>query len=101
MTWPVVLDGNYAIWKRYNNNIWPRELLYDQSGHLVESVSGEGGYQQTEAKIQGLLKQDDQKIALPPIMALLLPPTSTSWEPYWNAPLPTALKLRSLQVETV
>ena len=52
VTWPVVVDGNYAIWKRYNNNIWPRELLYDQSGRLVESVSGEGGYEQTEAKIQ-------------------------------------------------
>ena len=71
VTWPVVLDGNYKIWKRYDNNIWPRELLYDRNGRLVESVSGEGGYQQTEAKIQGLLRQDDPKLALPPIMALL------------------------------
>lgn len=71
VTWPVVLDDHYAIWKRYNNNIWPRELLYDQSGRLVESVSGEGGYQQTEARIQALLKQANPKIALPPVMALL------------------------------
>jgi thiol-disulfide isomerase/thioredoxin len=71
VTWPVVLDDHYTIWKRYNNNIWPRELLYDQSGRLVESVSGEGGYQQTEARIQALLKQADPKVVLPPVMALL------------------------------
>ena len=36
-TWPIVLDDRYAIWKRYDNNVWPRELLYDQDGRLVET----------------------------------------------------------------
>jgi hypothetical protein len=40
-------------------------------------------------------------VLLPPIVALLLPPTSTSWEPYWNAALPTAVKLRLFLAETV
>ncbi len=56
VTWPIVLDDNSAIWKRYGNNIWPHEYLYDQNGRLVESVLGEGGYPQTEARIQALLK---------------------------------------------
>jgi thiol-disulfide isomerase/thioredoxin len=71
VTWPIALDDRYAIWKRYDNNVWPRELLYDQEGKLVESVSGEGGYQQTEARIQALLRRADPQLSLPPIMALL------------------------------
>jgi thiol-disulfide isomerase/thioredoxin len=71
VVWPIALDDRAAIWKRYENNVWPRELLYDQNGQLAESVSGEGGYQQTEARIQALLRRADPQVALPPIMALL------------------------------
>ncbi|MGC1382092.1 MAG: redoxin family protein, partial [Candidatus Baltobacteraceae bacterium] len=71
VAWPVVLDDDFAIWKRYGNTIWPHEYLYDQSGRLVESVEGEGGYPQTEARIQALLKSADPKLTFPPVMALL------------------------------
>ncbi|HZV76216.1 MAG TPA: redoxin family protein [Candidatus Babeliales bacterium] len=71
VSWPIVLDGDYTIWKRYGNYVWPHEYLYDQEGRLVENVDGEGLYQQTEAGIQELLKLADPKLALPPIMALL------------------------------
>lgn len=71
ITWPVVLDSKYAVWKRYDNAIWPHEFLYNQNGELVESVLGEGAYQQTEARIQALLRAGDPKIVLPPVMALL------------------------------
>ena len=50
--WPVVLDDSFAIWKRYGNTVWPHEYLYDRNGKLVESFEGEGGYQDTEARIQ-------------------------------------------------
>ncbi len=69
--WPVVLDTNREIWNRYNNAGWPYEYLFDQSGRLVDIVAGEGGYQETESKIQGLLKAGNSKLALPPVMALL------------------------------
>jgi thiol-disulfide isomerase/thioredoxin len=69
--WPIVLDGNAAIWKRYANYEWPHEYLYDQSGRLVESFAGEGGYQDTEARIQAVLKSADPHVQLPPVMALL------------------------------
>ncbi len=69
--WPVVLDDQFTIWKRYGNSIWPHEYLYDQNGKLVDSVEGEGAYQQTEAKIQSLLKSTNPKLSFPPVMALL------------------------------
>ena len=71
VTWPVVLDDSFAIWKRYGVDAWPTEFLFDQSGKLVESSSGEGNYQQTESKIQALLLARNPHLKLPQIMALL------------------------------
>jgi hypothetical protein len=71
VVWPIVLDGRAAIWNRYGNYDWPHEYLYDQSGKLVESFAGEGGYPQTEERIQALLKSADPHLILPPVMALL------------------------------
>jgi thiol-disulfide isomerase/thioredoxin len=71
VTWPIVLDDHFAIWKRYGNNVWPHEYLFDQTGRLAESVIGEGGYPQTEAKIQALLKSANPHASFPPVMALL------------------------------
>lgn len=69
--WPVVLDNNFTLWKRYANNGWPHEYLFDQSGRLVDTVDGEGQYPQTEAKIQSLLLAQNHKLSLPPVMQLL------------------------------
>jgi len=69
--WPVVLDDKNEIWKRFDNDGWPHEYLFDQSGHLVDSVTGEGLYPQTEAKIQSLLRAQNPNLSLPPVMALL------------------------------
>jgi hypothetical protein len=69
--WPVVLDSNQAIWSRYDNHNWPNEYLFDQSGRLVDTVTGEGHYQETESKIQALLKAANPNLTLPPVMALL------------------------------
>jgi hypothetical protein len=71
VVWPVVLDTNQEIWKRYANSAWPQEYLFDQSGKLVEETSGEGQYQETETKIQSLLKAANPRLTLPPVMALL------------------------------
>ncbi len=69
--WPVVLDSNDAIWRRFGNSVWPSEYLFDPDGRLVETFSGEGNYQETESKIQALLKARNSKLQLPPVMALL------------------------------
>ena len=71
VTWPVALDDNGAIFKRYDAGGWPAEFLYDQNGDLVETQHGEGNYPQTETKIQSLLKAKDKTLKLPAVMALL------------------------------
>jgi thiol-disulfide isomerase/thioredoxin len=71
VTWPVVLDDNFAIAKRLQFSEWPQELLFDQNGNLVETQRGEGNYQQTETKIQELLRAEHPNLNLPPVMALL------------------------------
>lgn len=69
--WPVVLDDHDAIWNRYHNSVWPHEFLFDGNGNLVESQEGEGGYQQTEAKIKALLRARNPQLHVPAVMALL------------------------------
>jgi thiol-disulfide isomerase/thioredoxin len=71
VSWPVVLDPKGAIWARYRNDAWPHEYLFDQSGHLVESIAGEGNYEATEGKIQALLRAQNPQLSMPPVMALL------------------------------
>ena len=69
--WPVALDRKRAIWSRYGNVGLPHEYLFDQDGRLVDTILGEGSYQETESKIQSLLKARNPKLELPPVMALL------------------------------
>lgn len=53
---PVVLDNDYATWSAYENNYWPRKYLIDLNGRIVYDHIGEGAYEETEAKIQELLR---------------------------------------------
>lgn len=71
ITWPIVLDNRFTIWKGYDNDVWPHEYLYDQNGQLAESFEGEGGYPETEAKIQSLLRAGNPHADFPPVMAVL------------------------------
>lgn len=71
VTWPVVLDTNNVIWNRYHNDSWPHEFLAGPDGRIVEDKIGEGGYQDTERKIQALIRQQNPSVKLPEPMALL------------------------------
>ncbi len=71
ITWPIVIDAHDAIWNRYHVDGWPHEFLFAPNEQLVESFSGEGGYPDTERKIQLILKVTQPSLDLPPIMALL------------------------------
>lgn len=55
--YPVALDNDYATWRAFKNNYWPRKYLIDRTGAIVYDHIGEGGYEETEAKIQQLLSQ--------------------------------------------
>src|SRR3989344_3502091 len=53
--YPVVQDNDYATWQAYGNRYWPRKYLIDIDGYIVYDHIGEGGYEETERKIQELL----------------------------------------------
>jgi len=71
IAWPIVLDDSYAIWKRWNNDVWPHEYLVDQTGAVVYDYAGEGDYPEMEAKIQSLLRNAHPEATLPPVMDYL------------------------------
>jgi thiol-disulfide isomerase/thioredoxin len=55
--YPVVLDNDYSTWTAYKNRYWPRKYLIDIDGFIVYDHIGEGAYEETEKKIQELLKE--------------------------------------------
>ena len=55
--YPVVLDNQRATWNAYNNRYWPQKYLVDIDGFIVFEHIGEGGYAETERKIQQLLEE--------------------------------------------
>lgn len=62
--YPVVLDSDMQTWNAYNNQYWPEHYLIDINGLVVDRHIGEGGYAQTERKIQELLTQRKQALGL-------------------------------------
>ncbi len=60
--YPVVLDNDYGTWHAYQNRYWPRKYIIDIDGFVVYDHIGEGGYEETEKKIQELLRERAKKI---------------------------------------
>lgn len=57
ITFPVVLDNEYATWNALGNRYWPRKYLIDIHGNVVYDHIGEGAYDETEQKIKELLQE--------------------------------------------
>ena len=57
VTYPVVLDNDYAIWQAYSNQGWPSKFLIDSKGYIRYQHLGEGEYLATELAIQGVLRE--------------------------------------------
>ncbi len=62
LEFPIVLDNDYGTWRAYNNSYWPRKYLIDIEGRVVYDHIGEGKYDETEKKIQELLKDRASKL---------------------------------------
>ena len=60
ISYPVVLDNDYATWNAYGNRYWPRKYLIDIQGNVVYDHIGEGDYEETEMKIRELLEERAQ-----------------------------------------
>ncbi|MBI1888531.1 MAG: hypothetical protein HYS15_01160 [Candidatus Spechtbacteria bacterium] len=61
---PVVLDNDYSTWNAYKNRYWPRKYLIDIDGYIVYDHIGEGGYEETEQKIQEFLKEREAVLGM-------------------------------------
>jgi len=59
--YPVAIDNDFAVWKRYNNHYWPAMYLIDKQGRLRYRHIGEGAYRQTEKMIQTLLAENNSR----------------------------------------
>ena len=68
ITYPVVIDSNYELWKAFANRYWPSKYLLDGDGYLRYAHFGEGAYGDTEKAIQDLLREVSPGLQLPPIM---------------------------------
>jgi thiol-disulfide isomerase/thioredoxin len=55
VTYPVVIDNDFAIWRSLDNHYWPALYLVDRDGQIRFRRFGEGGYGEIEAAIQELL----------------------------------------------
>ena len=57
VTWPVVLDNNFAQWNAYHNRYWPAHFFIDSTGRIRYFQFGEGSYEEAEKVIRALLKE--------------------------------------------
>ncbi|MCP6719304.1 MAG: redoxin domain-containing protein [Patescibacteria group bacterium] len=67
--WPIVMDNDYVNWNNFSNQYWPAKYLADKEGNIVYTHFGEGGYAETEGKIQQLIKQNSVDTEFPEIRA--------------------------------
>jgi thiol-disulfide isomerase/thioredoxin len=68
LTYPIVIDSNYEIWKAFACRCWPTKFLLDQEGYLRFVHFGEGAYVECEQVIQELLHEIRTDITLPEIL---------------------------------
>ncbi|MBI5087618.1 MAG: redoxin domain-containing protein [Actinobacteria bacterium] len=54
--YPVLLDPDKVVWRRWSNRYWPAFYLYDADGDLRRRHVGEGRYDEMETAIRVLLR---------------------------------------------
>ena len=57
VSYPVVLDSDYAIWRAFDNEAWPAFYFIGADGRVHGRVLGEGRYDESERLIQKLLSE--------------------------------------------
>jgi thiol-disulfide isomerase/thioredoxin len=58
----VVQDNEMETWRAFDNRYWPQKYLIDSEGYIRYEHIGEGGYEETEMKIQELLKEAGESV---------------------------------------
>jgi thiol-disulfide isomerase/thioredoxin len=60
--YPIVIDNDFAIWRRLDNHYWPALYLVDRDGQVRFQHFGEGAYEEIERAIQELLGVDQEAV---------------------------------------
>ena len=59
VTYPVVTDNGFAIWRAFENRYWPAVYIVDRKGRIRYHWDGEGKYDEQERVVQQLLAEPD------------------------------------------
>lgn len=57
ITYPVAIDNDFKIWRRFSNRYWPAMYLVDKQGNIRYRYIGEGRYKEIENRIEQLLTE--------------------------------------------
>jgi len=57
ITYPVAIDNDFKIWRRFSNRYWPAMYIADKQGNIRYRFIGEGNYQKIEKAINKLLAE--------------------------------------------
>jgi len=57
VSYPVVTDNDYKLWRAFDNQAWPALYFIDADGRVRHHVFGEGSYDESERLIQKLLSE--------------------------------------------
>ena len=59
ISWPVIVDREFSVWRLYEPHGWPALFLWGRGGALRWYHLGEGEYQGTEEAIRDTLAEED------------------------------------------
>lgn len=77
LTFPIVIDSEFRIWRSYGNNTWPNKFLIGADRRIVFNHSGEGRYAEFEQHIREALQTANPQLRFrDPI-----PPDHDGWGP--------------------
>jgi thiol-disulfide isomerase/thioredoxin len=62
VTYPVVIDNEFAIWRAFGNHYWPALYLVDGKGQVRYEHFGEEAYAESEEALQGLLDVEEEHV---------------------------------------
>ena len=57
VSYPVVIDNDFGVWRAFDNEAWPALYFIGADGRVRDQAFGEGSYDQSERLIQQLLSE--------------------------------------------
>jgi thiol-disulfide isomerase/thioredoxin len=57
VTWPVAIDNDFALWKAYNIQYWPTQMIFDRRGKLRKVVIGDSQDATVNATVNALVRE--------------------------------------------